>query len=304
MKPNRALAILLIIATLSLFQSLSQSVTARIEPPYLEASPGESVDLRLVVRNLGTKEIEVTGLRVYVTSEEVFFLPVRANFGEYQIPFDEPTKVGPGEEEVIHKTIEVPNVPVFGRFLLKIRVETTGGYAYSQLRVDLKYSSTSIGVFLFLLLVLLLLLYAVIRMVRSRVSGAGRFKRRVSKVDALLAEKERILELMRRLEEKRREGRVGESEYRKLKEEYERSLGEVQAKLNSYLEPFRSMLANIEQEISKLKEEREVVRAKMEVGDLSKGEGKRTLKEKDKAIKSLEERAKILRNRIERIEGT
>ncbi len=304
MKSNRILAIVLLLTIVPLSQLTSQGISARIEPPYLSASPGESVDLRLIVRNLGSKEIEVTGLRVYVTSEEVFFLPIRANFGEYQIPFDEPTKVAPGGEEVIHKTIEVPNVPVFGKFLLKIRVETTGGYTYSQLRVDLRYSSTSIGVFLFLLLVLLLILYALIRMVRGRLSSAGRFKRRVSKVDALLAEKERILELMRRLEDKRKEGKVGESEYRRLKGEYERSLEEVQAKLNTYLEPFKSMLANIEQEISKLKEERDVVRAKIEVGDLPKGEGKRELKEKDKAIKSLEERAKVLRDRIERIERT
>ncbi len=304
MKSNGLAVILLLVAVLFLPQLVSQSITALIEPPYIEASPGESVDLRLIVRNLGSKEIEVTGLRVYVTSEEVFFLPIRANFGEYQIPFDEPTKVTPGGEEVIHKTIEVPNVPVFGKFLLKIRVETTGGYAFSELRVDLKHSNTSIGVFLFLLLILMLVVYALIRMVRGRLSSAGRFKRRVSKVDALLAEKERILELMRKLEEKRKEGTVGETEYRRLKEEYERSLEEVQAKLDSYLEPFKSMLSNIEQEIARLKEEREVVRAKMEVGDLTRGEGKKVLKEKDKAIKSLEERARVLRDRIERIERT
>ncbi|MDK2372633.1 MAG: hypothetical protein QI197_04575, partial [Candidatus Korarchaeota archaeon] len=91
MKSNGLAVILLLVVALFLPQLVSQSITALIEPPYIEASPGESVDLRLIVRNLGSKEIEVTGLRVYVTSEEVFFLPIRANFGEYQIPFDEPT---------------------------------------------------------------------------------------------------------------------------------------------------------------------------------------------------------------------
>lgn len=302
MKRKSIAIILLTLLILPLISIHAQEITAKIVPSYVEANPGENLDLKLIVGNSGPKEIEVTGLRVYVTSEEVFFLPIRVNLGEYFIPFDDPVKVPSGGQKEIRKTVEVPNIPLFGRFRLRVEVRTTGGSAFTYMRVGLRHSKTSLGVFFLLILLIILILYAAVRLVKGRLSSLGRFNRTISRVDALLSERNKLIELVRKLEEKRREGKIGESEYRKLREEYEESLSKVHEQLEVYRGSIRSMLSNIEEEMSRLRKEANEVKARIEVGDMSKKEGKRVLKEKEKAIRSLEERARILRDRLEKME--
>lgn len=302
MRSKLIAAMLLTMLFLPLASMDAQKITAKIVPSYIEAHPGESVELKLAVRNSGQEKINVTGLRVYVTSEEVFFLPISADLGEYFIPFDEPVEVPPGGEKEIHKIVEIPNIPLFGRFRLRVEVKTTGGSAFTDMKVGLRRSNIYLGVFFIFILLIFLILYAAVHMVKGRLSVLGRFNRIVNKVDSLLSERDRLIELMNRVEEKRSKGKIEEKEYRKLREEYERSLNEVREQLRAHQISIRSMLSSIEEEMSRLRGEMSEVRARVEVGDLSKKEGKRIIKKREKAIRSLEERAKILRNRLERMD--
>ncbi len=301
MSEIRAAALLVLLLPIPMLAS--QGVVAKIDPPYLEAVPGQSVDLRLIVMNLGSSEVNVTGLRVFITSEEIFLLPVRTDFGEYRLPLEEPVRVPPGGRVVIHKAVEVPSVPVFGRFVLRVMVETTGGTALSRLRVRLRHSSASLGVFAFLILSMVLLIYIYYRIIRGRFRRPGRFRQMVEEVDALLAERRRVIELMRGLEERRRGGRIGDAEYRRLRREYLQTLEEVSSRLETHLGSLRSMLSSIEDEISRLREEVNEIRARMESGDMRREEGERLLEERSSMIRSLEERAGILRERIMEMES-
>ena len=295
----------ILIAALINSQLLSAqgNVSARIEPKILTSKPGEEVEITLYVYNRGNSKIEVTGIRLYVTSETLFYLPIRAHLGEYKIPFDEPVEVDPGQEKPIKKIIEIPNIPLAGNFDIRVLVETTGGNAETELKVNLGYTVVSVGTLILLLLVTIGILYGIFLYVKGKVSKEGRFRRKLSRIDALLEERYRVTELRRKLDKRRSEGKIGEVEYQKLKEEYESNLSRIQTELERFIPELEKEVTTLKEEINRLKEEVRVIKARMEVGELSKGAGKSQLKEREKLLKKLEKRLSEAEHRLERLKG-
>ena len=294
---------LTLLITTPFLHAVAQGILAEMKPRVIAASPGELVEMSLVVTNKMKSSISVTGLRVRVTSEEVFFLPVRLPFGEYKIPFDDPVGVDPGETEEIRKNIEVPNVPLFGRFRLHVTVETTGGTTETSFLVNLRYSTLAVAVFLLLILIILLIVYLIIRKIRRRLSRAGRYRRRLSRLDIALAERDRYLELKRRLEERRAEGRVGDDEYARLKKEYDSALQKIQSELESIRPELERDLERLKEELKSVEGEIKTIRARMEVGEINKSAARKLLRDKEKRVSELRSLISSIERRIERIKS-
>ncbi len=286
---------------LLLVVSSGQGVVARIEPSYLDTSPGERVELTLYVKNLGKTPIEVKSLRIRVTSVRLFSLPISTYLGEYEIPFDEPVRVNPGVEEPIKKVIRVPDVPLAGDFSLEVLVITTGGEASTSLSLRLGLTPLTAGFMLLIILLILGIVYGIYRYIKGKISREGRLKRKISRVDSLLVERGRILELKRNLEERRSEGRIGEEEYRKLKEEYDSSLVRIQGQLEQFIPEFEKEASRIRDQINRLEKEIKEIEARVEVGEIKKGAGKSMIKEKRKNLDKLRRKLQDLESRISSI---
>ncbi len=282
---------------------VGQGVQARIEPTHLSTFPGEKVELTLYVRNLGKTPIEVRALRVKVTSIRLFSLPISLYLGEYEIPFDEPVKVDPGSEEPIKKVIRVPDVPLAGDFSLEVQVVTNGGAASTSLSLRLGLTPVTAGFMFLILLVILGIIYGIYRYVKGKISKEGRLKRKISRIDSLLVERERILGLKMRLEERRSEGRIGEEEYKKLKEEYDSSLERVQGQLDQFVPELEREASKVREKIEELEREIREIEARIEVGEIKKGAGKSMIKDRRKRLEKLQKKLSDLEARIKAIKS-
>ncbi len=144
------------------------SVQLRVDAPY-RVSPGSNVTVKIIIRNLGRREVVVDEIRAKVYSERVFCLPLRASLGYYILPLEK-VRVPPGEERVIKKVIEVPYLPLAGDFTAEIKAYGKGELGSCSVKFVLDYTPLSllaVSISLAVLLGILLVIYRKLIKVRS-----------------------------------------------------------------------------------------------------------------------------------------
>ena len=297
------LAVLVMLAAVLIHAAAQEKISASISPSSISVKPGERINFVLTVRNMGDKPINVTGIRLVVFSEQMFDVPLEMELGEYPIPFEKPVKVNPGQEEPIERTVEVPKVPLAGDFKLKILVETTGGTTYTYLRVHLGYTTEARLVLLLLVLIVVGVIYLIYRLIKGRVSKERRRRKKISRVEELVRERDKYTKLLSKLEERRSEGKVGDDEYRKLREEYESKVSKAQEELERLLPSLNKDIERVADEIDKLEEEIRVLKARMNVGEISRKAATSKIKQKEKMIREKEKLLSEMEALVDRIKG-
>ena len=289
---------LFFIAILLIYQLpiLSQGIEAAISPNSISTKPGVREKLSLTVFNRGNSDIEVNGIRLRITSRELFGLPIAIYLGEYAFPFDKPELVKAGKQKVIERTIEVPLIPFAGSFDVEVVVETTGGNALTKMRVNLLYSWLSIAFLLITLLITVGIIYVILKLSFRRVKRG-----KIHRIEDLLSERDRYHKLLKELEG--RKGKIGEREYEELKEEYSSNLKRIQSELESRLPGLQDDLAKLEREIDDINGELRKLRARVEVKEVKKGEVEAEIRKLERELEEKRKRVDELRDLIRRIKG-
>ncbi len=295
------LTVLVLLASALIHTSAQERLTASISPSSISVKPGERVSLILTIRNMGDEPINVTGIRLSVLSERMFGVSLETGLGEYPIPFEKSVKVDPGQEKPIKRTVEVPRVPLAGDFRIRIAVETTGGIAYTQLKVHMGYTTGARLLLLLLVLIVFSLIYLIYRTIKGRISKKKRTKKRISRAEELIKKRDKYTKLLNKLEEERSEGRVDEEGYRKLRDEYESRISGVQEELERLLPLLNEDIKRVTSEVSKLEDGVRELKARMSVGEISKRAAMSRIKQKEKMMKEKKNflsEMKVLVNRI------
>ena len=289
---------LLIIAILLMYQLqvLSQGIEATISPNSVSTKPGNREKFSLTVFNRGSSDIEVNGIRLRITSRELFGVPVAVYLGEYAFPFDKPELVKAGKQKVIERTIEIPLIPFAGSFDVEVVVETTGGNASTKMRVNLLYSWLSIAFLLITLLIAIGIIYVILKLSLRRVRRG-----KIYRISDLLGERDRYHKLLKELEG--RKGKIGEKEYGELKEEYSSNIRRIQSELESMLPGLQEDLAKLEREIEDINGELRKLRARVEVKEVKRGEVEAEIRKMEKLLEGKRKRADEIRDLIRRIKG-
>jgi len=289
---------LFFIAILLIYQLpiLSQGIEAAISPNSISTKPGVREKFSLTVFNRGNSDIEVNGIRLRITSRELFGLPIAIYLGEYAFPFDKPELVKAGKQKVIERTIEVPLIPFAGSFDVEVVVETTGGNALTKMRVNLLYSWLSIAFLLITLLITVGIIYVILKLSFRRVKRG-----KIHRIEDLLSERDRYHKLLKELEG--RKGKIGEREYEELKEEYSSNLKRIQSELESRLPGLQDDLAKLEREIDDINGELRKLRARVEVKEVKKGEVEAEIRKLERELEEKRKRVDELRDLIRRIKG-
>ncbi len=288
--------LLLILLALEASVLISQgNITAQISPNSISTRPGEKIRLCLTVRNSGNVDINITSIRVHVSSKTLFGIPISIYLGEYPIPFEKPTRVKAGGEITIDRVVEVPNIPIAGDFNLELIVQTTGGTAVTYMLVSLSYSLLSLLALFVVILLISGILYLIYRRIRSGVS-----RRSEKKIGQLLDERDKYVNLLRKLEEKRARGEA-EKEHEKLKDEYSSKLAEIQSKLDEAAKQLQVDVEKLSGEISKMEEDIKMLKARAELGELRKEDVSKIVRDKERLLmkkKEIISRKKVLLDRI------
>lgn len=288
--------LLIIIVLSSPLASSAQAISADISPSSLSTRPGSKERFSMTVRNMGKSDIDVTGIRLRITSKELFGIPLSLYLGEYAFPFDRPERVVAGGSKVIERTIEIPLIPFAGRFDVEAIVETTGGTAKTRLEIELLHSWLSLSFLLIALLMTLGVIYAMLKLSWRRIS-----RRKIYEVSDLLAERDRYYKLLRELEG--RKGKMGEREYGELKEEYTSNLRRVQSALEGMLPSLQEKVAKLEREIEEIEGEIRKIRARVEVKEVKRGEAESRIRRREVALEERRRKLRDLRELIDRIRG-
>ncbi|RDD53143.1 MAG: hypothetical protein BA066_05960 [Candidatus Korarchaeota archaeon NZ13-K] len=291
------LSIALLLLSMSVREGLAQTLSATISPSSISTKPGERERLSLTVRNMGTRDIDVTGIRLRITSRNLSGIPISLYLGEYSFPFDRPERVIAGGQRVIERVVEVPLIPFAGDFDVEVIVETIGGTTSTRMRVYLLHSWLSMSFLLLSLLIAAGLIYALLKLALRRVR-----RREVYHVNDLLAERDRYYKLLRELEA--RKGRMGESEYRELREEYASGLRRVQSALESMLPSLQERVGKLEREAGEIEAEIRRIRARVEVKEIKRSEAESQIRRREAALEERRRRIRELRDLIDRIRGT
>ncbi len=289
---------LFFIAVLLVYQLpiMGQGIEAAISPNSISTKPGNREKFSLTVFNRGNSDIEVNGIRLRITSRELFGVPVAIYLGEYAFPFDKPELVKAGKQKVIERTIEVPLIPFAGNFDVEVVVETTGGNVSTEMRVNLLYSWLSIAFLLITLLVTLGIIYVILKLSLRRVKRG-----KIYRISDLLSERDRYHKLLKELEG--RKGKIGEREYEELKEEYSSNLKRIQSELESRLPGLQDDIAKLEREIEDINGELRKLRARVEVKEVKKGEVEAEIRKLERSLEEKRKRVDELRDLIRRIKG-
>ncbi|MEM3480530.1 MAG: hypothetical protein QXJ39_04395 [Candidatus Korarchaeum sp.] len=290
---------LMLVTIVLLFQltSFAQAISADISPSSLSTRPGSRERFSLTVRNIGRSDIDVTGIRLKIASRELFGIPLSLYLGEYAFPFDKPERVVAGGSKVIERTIEIPLIPFAGKFEVEAIVETTGGTAKTELKIELLHSWLSFSFLLLALLIVLGVVYAILKLSWRRVS-----RRKIYKVSDLLAERDRYYRLLRELEG--RKGRIGEREYSDLREEYTSGLRRVQSALEGMLPSLQEKVSKLEREMEEIEGEIRKIRARMEVKEVKRSEAESQIRRREVALEDRRKKIRELRELMDRIRGT
>jgi uncharacterized membrane protein len=293
---RKILLLLLMILLIYQLSISAQGIEAAISPSSISTKPGNKERFSLTVWNHGNKDIEINGIRLRITSKELFGIPIPIYLGEYAFPFDKPEPVGAGKQKVIERTIEIPLVPFAGSFDVEVLVETTGGVASTRMQVKLLYSWLSLAFLFVSLLIVIGIIYAILKLSFRRVR-----RRKIHKIDDLLSERDRYHKLLKELEAKR--GKIGEKEYEALKEEYSSNLNRIQSELESRLPGLQDDLAKLEKEIEDITGEIRKIKARVEVKEVKEKEAEAEIRKKEKMLDERRKKADELRDLIRRIKG-
>ncbi|MCS7103298.1 MAG: hypothetical protein NZ992_05405 [Candidatus Korarchaeum sp.] len=287
---------LVIILLLGPSIGFAQLISADISPISISTRPGSKEKFSLTVKNMGERDIDVTGIRLKITSRELFGIPLSLYLGEYAFPFDKPERVIAGGSKVIERTLEIPLIPFAGKFDVEVIVETTGGVATTKLQVNLLHSWLSLSFLMITLLLVLGVAYAMLKLSWRRVA-----RREIYKVSDLLAERDRYYKLLKELEG--RKGRIGEREYSELKEEYSSNLKRVDSMLKDMLPSLEGKVAKLEREIESIDTEIKKIRARIEVKEVKRSEAEAEIRRREVMLEDRGRKVKELRELIDRIRG-
>ncbi len=269
---------------------LPQGLSVSVSPEEVMAAPGEAVNFTLTLSNPTDSRITVEGVRLRVRSEEIFFLPVELDLGEYEFPWDEPLTVPAGETVSVTREVRVPDLDlVAGRFTLEVTAETdVGESGPAEVELTLTYSVKSAAVALLAVVTLLAAAYAVIKLIAKRLSKAESRKRRISRARRLLSERNRLGNLVDRLERRFRQGKISKGEYEKLRGEYEGKLGAVEALLRREAEVLRINLEELTRRAEEIRGEIERLTARAAVGEVRGSEARKSVAKLKKSLREVE----------------
>lgn len=134
-----ALLLLLLPAHLS---SAQPSLSLKVDPSELIANPGDRVRVRMVVRNEGSSEVNLTGFELRVV-QHLPLLPSGVQVGVYEMPLEDPIRLAPGEEKEVVRVFEVPSVAYSGDFSIFLKAKSTAGESETEVRVSLGLTLSS-----------------------------------------------------------------------------------------------------------------------------------------------------------------
>ena len=296
MKKFIPLTIILLILIFSPLISTSQVISASISPSELSTKPGTKEKFSLTVKNMGKSDIDVTGMRLRITSKELSGIPLTLYLGEYYFPFDEPERVPAGGSKVFERTLEVPLIPFAGEFDVEVVVETTGGSANTKLKIELLHSWLSISFLLISLSIVLAVIYVILKLSFRKVK-----RRKVYRINDLLNERDRYYKLLKELEG--RKGKISESEYNELREEYSSELRRVQSTLDSMIPDLDKEINLLEKEISEIESEIRKTRIRVDVKEIKRSEAEESIEKMERILKEKRKKVNELRDLVKRIKG-
>ncbi len=298
------LAFLIAVQVLSPLLLISaQPIQVRVSPSKLTAKPGDRILLTLCITNLGDREIEVKGFNLEIRSTRLYLIPLSFPFGKYYVPLDRPVKIRPGERVAIREIVEVPYINYQGDFDVKITVISDEGGAETHLEITLVPTLLSASIIMSYIIavgLLLLGLYWLIKRLKSE-----RWRRKIDSIDKMLKKRDKLIEILKTLEEKRHQGKMSYQEYLDLKKKYEEDLRSIHIKLRSALPGLELDIERLTLEINNLRNELEVLEGKL-VKEM-RDDGMRgrlehiedMIKLREKILSDMRERAKKIESYIQ-----
>ncbi|MEM2377575.1 MAG: hypothetical protein QXV05_03555 [Candidatus Korarchaeum sp.] len=207
----RLRSILILLLLLPICLSSAQPISVRVDPTELVAKPGDRIQVKIVVRNEGGSEVNVTGFELRVV-QHFPLLPLGVQVGVYEMPLEEPMRLMPGEEREMSRVFEVPSVAYSGEFSVFLKVRSTAGESSTEVRVSLGLPLSSALATALVISVEAGIIYGIYRALRRRLRPEHPLARRLRRIRSVKGWREYDKEVVELINERRSWGTYEDGE--------------------------------------------------------------------------------------------
>lgn len=205
---ERILLLLLLPICLS---SAQPELSIRVYPSELVVSPGDRVQVRIVVRNDYNVEVNLTGFELRVV-QYFPLIPSGIQVGTYEMPLEEPLRLRPGEEREIVRVFEVPSLAYSGEFSVFLKAKSTAGDSLTEVKVSLGLPLSSALSMALALLVEAAVIYGIYMVLRRRLRPEHPVRRRLRRLRSVRRWREYDREVVDLISERRSWGTYEDEE--------------------------------------------------------------------------------------------
>lgn len=247
----RLRSILILLLLLPICLSSAQPISVRVDPTELVAKPGDRIQVKILVRNEGSSEVNVTGFELRVV-QHFPLLPSGVQVGVYEMSLEEPMRLMPGEGREITRVFEVPSVAYSGEFSVFLKVRSTAGESSTEVKVSLGLPLSSALATALVISVEAGMIYGIYRALRRRLRPEHPLTRRLRRLRSVKGWREYDKEIVRLINERRSWGTYEDGE---RYEKHARAVSRAEDLILSVINDLREEARRVRREIEVMREE-------------------------------------------------
>ncbi|MCS7102783.1 MAG: hypothetical protein NZ992_02740, partial [Candidatus Korarchaeum sp.] len=253
------LIILLLLILPAHLCSAQSNLSLSVDPSELVASPGDRVRVRILMKNEGSSEVNLTGFELKVV-QHFPLLPSGVQVGVYEMPLEEPVRLKPGEEREISRVFEVPSVAYSGEFSVFLKARSTAGESVAEVKVSLGLTLSSALPTALAISLEAGVIYGIYRALRRRLKPEHPARRRLRRLRTVRGWREYDKEVVELMNERKSWGIYENGE---RYERHVRAIKKADELISAVISDLREEEKRIEREIAIMSEELSELRGKL-----------------------------------------